>query len=134
MEGYGKRVLIVDDDHHARFYMGSILEREGYTVPACNGMTALNELSRRHFDVVIMDDQMPYLSATEFLAQVQTRHSHVPVILASARGEAAHAPAENRQPFASIPKPYDASRLLAAVRSAARAIDAAGSDSLAALQ
>jgi DNA-binding NtrC family response regulator len=135
MEGYGKRVLVVDDDHHARFYMGSILEREGYNVvPACNGITALNELSQRHFDVVITDDRMPYLSVTDFLAQVHTRHPHVPVILASATGEAPRAQAENRPALRFHSKPYDPSRVLAAVRSAARAIDAAGSDSLATLQ
>ena len=135
MEGYGKRVLVVDDDHHARFHMGSILERQGYNVvPACNGMMALNELNKRHFDVVITDDRMPHLNGADFLKQVHTRHPQLPVILASADGEAAQALAENCRPFASIRKPYDPSRLLATVRSAARATDAAGSDSLATLQ
>lgn len=132
MEGYGKRVLVVDDDSHARFHMESILERHGYNVvPTTNGMTALNELSKRHFDVLITDDRMPHLNDTNFLEQVQTRHPQLPVIVASADGEAAQAFAGNCQPFASIPKPFEQSRLLAAVRAAARATDPAGSESLA---
>ena len=134
MEGYGKRVLVVDDEHHARFYMGSILERQGYNVvPACDAMTALNELNKRHFDVVITDDRMPQFNCTDFLKQVHTRHPCLPVILASADEVAAQAPATDCRPFASIQKPYEPIRLLAAVRSAAQAANTAGSDSLATL-
>ena len=67
MEGYGKRVLVVDDDHHARFLLASLLAGEGYNVvPACDGLTALTELNKRHFDLNITDDRMPRLSGMEF--------------------------------------------------------------------
>ena len=72
MDGYGKRVLVVDDDHHARFLIGALLDYAGYTVvPACDGLAALNELSKRHFDVVVTDFHMPVLSGIELLRQVQ---------------------------------------------------------------
>jgi CheY-like chemotaxis protein len=46
MEGYGKRVLVVDDDEYVRFGLGSILGRQGYmVVPACDGIGALKELA-----------------------------------------------------------------------------------------
>jgi len=68
MDGYGKRVLVVDDDHHARFLIGALLDYAGYTVvPACDGLAALNELSKRHFDVVVTDFHMPVLSGIELL-------------------------------------------------------------------
>jgi len=120
MDGYGKRVLVVDDDHHARFFMGSLLTGQGYNVvPACNGVTALNELSKRHFDVVITDDRMPQLNGVDFLKQVRVRHPGLPVILASTD---AYALAQDCHPFASIRKPYDQTGLLTVVRLAAHAI------------
>ena len=116
MEGYGKRVLVVDDDHHARFRMGSILAWHGYdVVPACNGITALYELNERHFDVVITDDRMPHLSGMDFLKQVQARHPRLPVILASTDIQGYEFRHDSR-PFACIRKPYQEAGLLRAVR------------------
>ena len=116
MEGYGKRVLVVDDDHHARFFMGSILTGQGYNVvPACNGVTALNELSKRHFDVVITDDRMPRLNGVDFLNQVRVRHPGLPVILAS-RNIERNVFIPDCRPFACIRKPYEEAGLLRAVQ------------------
>ena len=120
MEGYGKRVLVVDDDHHARFRMGSILAQHGYSVvPASNGITALDELRKRHFDVVITDDRMPQLSGVDFLKQIQARHPRLPVILASTDIQE-YAFRHDSRPFACLRKPYQKARLLRAVRSAAQ--------------
>jgi len=124
MEGYGKRVLVVDDDHHARFRIGSLLAREGYNVvPACDGLTALTELSKRHFDLIITDDRMPRLSGMEFLKQLQVRHPGIPVLLISAEipelsiTHVCH-------PFAFAPKPHDDAGLLTVLRLAAQATEA----------
>ncbi|HKT36458.1 MAG TPA: response regulator [Nitrospira sp.] len=120
MDGNGKRVLVVDDDHHARFRMGAILARHGYNVvPACNGITALDELRKRHFDVVITDDRMPQLSGVDFLKQIQARHPKLPVILASTDIQEYEFRRDSR-PFACIRKPYQTARLLRAVRLAAQ--------------
>ena len=120
MEGYGKRVLVVDDDHHARFRLGAILVRHGYNVvPACNGITALSELNKRHFDVVVTDDRMPQLSGMDFLKQVQARHPRLPVILASTDIHG-YAFMHDSRPFACIRKPYQEAGLLRAVRLAAQ--------------
>jgi two-component system response regulator AtoC len=121
MEGYGKRVLVVDDDHHARFLMASTLAREGYNVvPACDGLTALTELSKRHFDLVITDDRMPQLSGIEFLKQVRARHPRIPVILTATEIQE-HTLTQDSRPFASAPKPFDEAGVVTVVRLAARA-------------
>ncbi len=84
MDGYGKRVLIVDDDHHARFLLAALLEHSGYTVvPACDGCAALNELDKRHFDAVVTDYRMPFLNGIELLEQIQIHYPQIPVIIAS---------------------------------------------------
>jgi DNA-binding NtrC family response regulator len=125
MEGYGKRVLVVDDDHHARFLMASILARQGYNVvPASDGLAALTELSKRNFDLVITDDRMPSLNGMEFLKQVQARHPRIPVILTATEIQE-HTFTHDCRPFASAPKPYDEAGLLTVLQLAARATNAA---------
>ena len=121
MDGYGRVVLVVDDDHHTRFLIGAMLARQGYNVvPACNGVSALGELSKRHFDLVITDDRMPQLSGLDFLKQVLARHPRVPVIFAATEVQE-HAFTHDCHPFAWIRKPYDETELLAVVRLATQA-------------
>lgn len=121
MEGNGKRVLVVDDDHHAGFFMASILARDGYNVVhACIGLRALTELRRRHFDLVITDDRMLQLNGIDFLKQVQARHPRLPVILTATEIQE-HPFTHDCRPFASAPKPYDEAGLLAVLQLAAQA-------------
>ncbi|HEX6532258.1 MAG TPA: response regulator [Nitrospira sp.] len=121
MEGYGKRVLLVDHDHHSRFLTASVLAGQRYNVlPACDGLTALTELSKRHFDLVITDDRMPRLSGIEFLKQVRARYPRIPVILTTELQEHTFIQSDCL-PFAFAPKPHDEAGLIALVRLAARA-------------
>jgi DNA-binding response OmpR family regulator len=120
MDGYGKRVLIVDDDHHARFLLGTLLEHAGYTVvPACDGRAALIELHKRHFDAVVTDYRMPFLNGIELLRQIQIHYPQMPVILASgAFPDSDELFQLDCQPFGRLRKPYDTRLLLRLVRSA----------------
>jgi DNA-binding NtrC family response regulator len=119
MEGDGKRVLVVDDDHHARFLMSALLDYAGYTVvPACDGLAALHELRKRHFDAVVTDVRMPVLNGMDLLREVQVQYAGLPVILVSGTFPENIAQSDC-QPFASIRKPYDSALLLQAVRRAA---------------
>src|SRR5689334_2667143 len=84
MDGSGKRVLVVDDDHHARFLLEALLYHSGYkVVPACDGRAALLELQKREFDAVITDYRMPFVNGIELLRQIQIQYPQIPVILAS---------------------------------------------------
>ena len=120
MDGYGKRVLIVDDDHHARFLLGAVLEHAGYTVvPACDGRAALIELHKRHFDAVVTDYRMPFLNGIELLSRIHSNFAQTPVILVSgAFPESDELFPSECQPFGRLRKPYDKHRLLDLVRSA----------------
>jgi len=120
MDGYGKRVLIVDDDHHARFLLGALLEHSGYTVvPACDGYAALNELDKRHFDAVVTDYRMPSLNGIELLQQIEIRYPQIPVIIASGSFPFPDELVQSDcRPFGWLRKPYDNRRLLELVRSA----------------
>jgi DNA-binding NtrC family response regulator len=120
MDGFGKRVLIVDDDHHARFLLEALLDHAGYTVvPACDGRAALIELHKRHFDAVITDYRMPFLNGLELLRQIHILYPHIPVILASGSVPVPNEPLPSDcRPFGWLRKPYDKGLLLGVVRSA----------------
>jgi CheY-like chemotaxis protein len=119
MDGYGKRILVVEDDADLALLMSTLLESSGYNVMAVsNGLDALRELSKRHFDVIVTDYLMPQLNGLELLKHVRTQYPETPVILVSG-----HSPesinALDPQPFARIRKPYENEILLNWVRSAA---------------
>ena len=120
MDGSGKRVLVVDDDHHARFLLEALLDHAGYAViPASDGRAALMELHKRHFDAVITDYRMPFLNGIELLRQIQTHYPQVPVILASGSFPTPDEPSlSDCRPFGWVRKPYDNGLLLKLVRSA----------------
>ncbi len=120
MEGFGKQILVVDDDHHARFLLQALLNYAGYAViPACNGRAALTELHKRHFDAVITDYRMPVLNGIELLRQTQIHYPQIPVILASGSLPSRDEPfLSDCRPFGWVRKPYDKGLLLELVRSA----------------
>ena len=120
MDGYGKRILIVDDDHHARFLLGALLDHAGYTVvPACDGRAALIELHKRRFDAVVTDYRMPGLNGIELLQQIKIQYPQMPVILVSgAFPDSDELFQFDYQPFGRLRKPYDNHALLGLIRSA----------------
>ena len=119
MDGYGKRVLVVDDDMSAGLLMRELLEHEGYNVVVVsNGLNALCELSKRHFDVVVTDYVMPLLDGRELLRQINALYPDTPVILVSGNLPEHLATELGSQPFACIRKPYWNDILIELVRSA----------------
>jgi DNA-binding response OmpR family regulator len=87
MIGYGKRVLVVDDNERERQETAFVLEQAGFAVVlACDGLLALSEMRQRRFDAVVTDFHMPRLNGLEFLAQSRLLWSATPVIILS-RGE-----------------------------------------------
>ena len=118
MDGHGKRILIVDDDHHARFLLGALLHHAGYTVvSACDGRAALTKLRMQQFDAVMTDYRMPFLNGIELLRSIHVQYPSIPVILMSGS-----LPVSNEllpsdcQPIGWLKKPYDKSLLLELVR------------------
>src|SRR5262245_7354169 len=55
-----KRILVADDSPISRELMREILELEGFeVVEASDGSEALSRLRQDHFDLVLLDIQMP---------------------------------------------------------------------------
>jgi two-component system sensor histidine kinase RpfC len=120
----GKRleVLVADDNPTNREVLGRILERAGHEVSlVADGDQALDALETSHYDIVLLDRNMPGLSGLETLQAIRlmTRgRERVPVILLSAdvtleaKRECLEAGADS-----FVPKPVEALRLLDEMRS-----------------
>ncbi|HEY3595439.1 MAG TPA: response regulator, partial [Polyangiaceae bacterium] len=66
--GEPARVLVVDDEKFIREILAEFLGMEGYLVrTAEDGASALTELSRAHYDLVISDLKMPKMGGMELL-------------------------------------------------------------------
>jgi two-component system sensor histidine kinase RpfC len=114
-------VLVADDNPTNREVLGKILERAGHEVKlAADGDLALDAMEAGHFDIVLLDRNMPGLSGLETLQAIRlmTRgRERLPVVMLSAdvtleaKKECLEAGADS-----FIPKPVEALRLLDELR------------------
>lgn len=80
----GKRVLVVDDNQHARAVLADLLEAMGFAVTqAANGAVALDMLARADsegvpVDIVFLDWQMPGMDGIDLARRIATEISPVP--------------------------------------------------------
>jgi DNA-binding response OmpR family regulator len=81
-------VLVVDDEPHMQFLLSENLEFEGYAVrAAADAESALSEIGRRSFDLLIVDVMLPRKSGLEFCREVRARGLRMPIIILTARSE-----------------------------------------------
>ncbi len=114
--------LVIDDDAEVRTYVSATLARIGiHAVQAASGAEGLAKLSERHYDVVLLDNDMPGMRGLEVLEQMK-RNPHtwgVPVI--SITGNATLNFATELQRLGGVglvPKPFGMLELLCAVLTA----------------
>ena len=66
------RILIADDESHMRNALRAALKSSGYdTVIVSDGHKALEEASKKTFDMIITDMKMPGLSGLQLLERVR---------------------------------------------------------------
>lgn len=117
------RVLVVDDDAAHRSLVSEILSAPLFSVSAAaSGRVALEMLSQKEFDVVLVDKVMPEMSGDELCQAVRERYNRhiLPLIVVTG----SHGYADLSISLAGgandfIRKPYDPNELIARVRSAA---------------
>jgi len=84
-EGTRRRILVADDVVHNRIMLVESLDSLGFEmVEARNGEEALEAVSSRPVDLVILDLVMPVMDGFETTRRLRARHPRLPVIATSA--------------------------------------------------
>ena len=118
-DGYGQRVLVVDDDASIRSLLSVLLRYEGYNVfEAGDGLEAVHELKKRHFDVVISDFRMPRFDGMQLLAMCRLLWPETAVVIVSGEDSDWTELAMRGGAHAWAKKPYERTQLITLVRQA----------------
>lgn len=119
MTGYGKQVLIADDEELiGRFFAEYLTARQFAVTVVTDGLQALRELHHRHFDAVITDLHLPYLDGLDLLCQCHLVWPQLPVILISGNLFDVIGSAMAKGAYACLPKPVDPAHLIHVLKEA----------------
>jgi CheY-like chemotaxis protein len=76
------RILVVDDEEALRVVLSAELEGEGYQVTsAADGQEAINILTTKEFDLILLDIKMPNVDGFEVLKFVKERWPQTKVVM-----------------------------------------------------
>lgn len=88
MEKKRYKILVVDDDYLSQRMMGLVLSGGGYLHhEAFNGEEAFEAVQQQHYDLILMDVQMPVLdgyAATQKIRAWEAGKCHIPIIALTA--------------------------------------------------
>ena len=119
MDGYGKRVLIAEDEESVRHRLAVVLEEAGYTVQVVEeGMEALAEMKKRRFDAVVAVFRMRRLDGEQFLLLSSLMWPPTPALFLSSEHTDVPEVLSIHGACALVPKPFDPQGLLQAMQSA----------------
>jgi len=82
-------VLVVEDNRDMVDYIYTILSDDYNVFSADNGLTALKQLEKHKFDIIISDVMMPEMDGFQLLENIknQPELQHLPIVLLTARAE-----------------------------------------------
>src|ERR1700753_3818845 len=114
-------ILIVDDDREIRALLAKYLETNGFrTTPVADGRAMNVAMQQTHFDLIVLDLMLPGDDGLALCRELR-RHSQVPVIMLTARGEdvdrivGLEVGADD-----SLPKPFNPRELLVRIKAVLR--------------
>jgi hypothetical protein len=84
----GRNILVVEDDEASRDMLTRTLGNDGWTVAVAeNGKIALDKLSEKIADLILLDLMMPEMDGFQFAAELRrnTEWKHIPVIVLTAK-------------------------------------------------
>ncbi len=119
-----RHILLAEDNPVNQLLATRLLQQGGHTVTvAADGRTALHLLSKKHYDLVLMDVQMPEMDGLEALRRLRFRegatgtHMHVVAVTAQAMsGDREHCLAAGADDY--LAKPFTLDGLEAAIAGA----------------
>jgi DNA-binding NtrC family response regulator len=81
------KILLVEDDEGMRFFLSEALAKEGYFFQAAkSGEEALKLFSKKAFDLVILDYNLPGMNGIEIFSKIKDKAPDMVVILITAFG------------------------------------------------
>ena len=82
-----EKILLIDDDEGLIHFLSRFFQRKGFSVTAClNGRSAVETISGKTFDLILLDYKMPELNGLDALTEIRKVDSKTPVILMTAYG------------------------------------------------
>jgi DNA-binding NtrC family response regulator len=107
------RLLLVDDEEEFLVATSQALGRRGFEVTAApNGVTALEMVRKKTFDVIVLDVKMPDISGPDVFNQIRNYLPEIPVILLTGHPSVADAFTTSKRGIAAyISKPVDMDEL-----------------------
>lgn len=89
-------IMIVEDDVNQRKLMTTVLEQYGYNVTrAQDGIDALEQLDKKHIDLIILDIMMPRMDGFELTEALRQSGCNIPILMVSAK----QSPVDKRKGF-----------------------------------
>jgi len=81
------KILLIDDDAGLIHFLSRFFQRKGYEVTSCfNGRSAIEAISEKNFDLILLDYKMPELNGIETLKKIKAAQVKTPVIIMTAYG------------------------------------------------
>jgi two-component system response regulator HydG len=103
-----KSLLIVDDDIAHRTMLRILLDWQYEIYEADDGAAAVKEVSKRYFDLILMDIRMSGVSGIEALDQIKSLSPDIPVVMMTAYFSVEiAAQVRNRGASDCLGKPFD---------------------------
>jgi len=104
-------VLVVDDDPRIREVLKDVISTQGYSVTAVEtGERALEEVDRRHYDLIFLDLMLPGITGVDVLAAIKEKDKKAVVVIITGYGDDPIAlEAMSLGPLFLIRKPFRAS-------------------------
>jgi len=116
MDGKRPTVLIVDDDESIRDTLEAILQKDYTVLKADSGHAALQLVSEKEVQIVLLDLLLPDLNGLEVLKQIKDRFSDIEVIMITAVKDVATAvKAMKLGAYHYVTKSFDYDEILALV-------------------
>jgi two-component system, OmpR family, copper resistance phosphate regulon response regulator CusR len=110
------RILIAEDEPRIATFLEKGLHANGYTTTVADDGRVLTSIVRdEHFDLLILDLGLPGLDGLDALREIRQRGHHLPVIILTARPDAAVAGFETGADD-YVTKPFRFDELLARIR------------------
>ena len=81
----GKKVLMVEDNQINVMVGKQILEKVNLNISvAYDGLQAVNMVKEQHFDIILMDIQMPVMDGYEASKEIRKFNKYIPILALSA--------------------------------------------------